>query len=222
MPMLNGVPWWFVEGEPLRSVDPDGAIAAALPLRPDHRLRRPRLVQPLGARIASMCKHADKLIIGEPDGETSERLARLVRVVRRGRARARPDQQCPPRDLVQIVGQCDDQPAVGADPRDRGHDSRRSRMPRVDARRHGRARGDRRGDRLPDQRERRGPDGRSPRGWARSRLRCFRTSRPAVRSSSRRCSARRARSRARHGIATPALDRLYSVTKLMAESLGLG
>ena len=31
LPMLNGVPWWFVPGEPLRSVDPDGRIAANLP-----------------------------------------------------------------------------------------------------------------------------------------------------------------------------------------------
>src|SRR6476469_5071137 len=32
LPMLNGVPWWFVEGQPLSSVDPDGTIAAALPV----------------------------------------------------------------------------------------------------------------------------------------------------------------------------------------------
>src|SRR4051812_2103042 len=32
LPMLNGVPWWFVDGEPLRSVDPAGNIAAALPV----------------------------------------------------------------------------------------------------------------------------------------------------------------------------------------------
>ena len=31
LPMLNGVPWWFVDGEPLASVDPNGRIAAALP-----------------------------------------------------------------------------------------------------------------------------------------------------------------------------------------------
>src|SRR5947209_5094630 len=31
VPMLNGVPWWFVEGMPLRSIDADGSIAAALP-----------------------------------------------------------------------------------------------------------------------------------------------------------------------------------------------
>ena len=24
VPMLNGVPWWFVDGDPLKSVDPDG------------------------------------------------------------------------------------------------------------------------------------------------------------------------------------------------------
>src|SRR5437660_12099943 len=26
VPMLNGVPWWFVDGEPLKSVDADGSI----------------------------------------------------------------------------------------------------------------------------------------------------------------------------------------------------
>src|SRR4051812_15980091 len=31
VPMLNGVPWWFVDGMQLKSVDPDGSIAAALP-----------------------------------------------------------------------------------------------------------------------------------------------------------------------------------------------
>ena len=32
MPVVNGVPWWFGSAsEPLRSVDPDGALAAAVP-----------------------------------------------------------------------------------------------------------------------------------------------------------------------------------------------
>ena len=30
VPMLNGVPWWFVEGTQLRSVDPDGSVAASM------------------------------------------------------------------------------------------------------------------------------------------------------------------------------------------------
>ena len=76
VPMLNGVPWWFVGGEPLRSVDPDGSIAAALPIG-----------QVIGCVVHASCsrtgpgrvavKHADRLIIGEPDGASSERLAHL-------------------------------------------------------------------------------------------------------------------------------------------------
>ena len=31
VPMLNGVPWWFVGNMRLNSVDPDGSIAEALP-----------------------------------------------------------------------------------------------------------------------------------------------------------------------------------------------
>src|SRR5438309_10316048 len=31
VPMLNGVPWWFVEGMQLKSVDSDGSVSRALP-----------------------------------------------------------------------------------------------------------------------------------------------------------------------------------------------
>ena len=89
VPMLNGVPWWFVGGEPLKSVDPDGSIGAALPFD-----------QILGCVVHASCyrsgpnnvavKHADKLIIGEPaGGETSERLAGLFGLL--DRAGLRPD-----------------------------------------------------------------------------------------------------------------------------------
>jgi 2-dehydropantoate 2-reductase len=76
LPMLNGVPWWFVEGTPLRSVDPTGGIGAALPLA--------RIV---GCVVHASCfrqspdtivvKHADKLIVGDPQGGASERIQRL-------------------------------------------------------------------------------------------------------------------------------------------------
>src|SRR5947207_7458769 len=76
VPMLNGAPWWFIDGEPLRSVDPDGRIAAALPLE--------RIV---GCVVHASCsrsapnriavKHAEKLIIGEPGGGSSDRVAPL-------------------------------------------------------------------------------------------------------------------------------------------------
>jgi 2-dehydropantoate 2-reductase len=77
VPMLNGFPWWFIEGQRLQSIDPDGRTAAGFPL--------PRIV---GCVVHASCsrtasgtvlvKHAEKLIIGEPQGgDTSERLARL-------------------------------------------------------------------------------------------------------------------------------------------------
>jgi 2-dehydropantoate 2-reductase len=76
VPMLNGVPWWFVDGTQLKSLDPDGGIAAALPFE-----------QIVGCVVHASCsrsdgavivKHAEKLIIGEPaSGQTSECLARL-------------------------------------------------------------------------------------------------------------------------------------------------
>jgi 2-dehydropantoate 2-reductase len=88
VPMLNGVPWWFVEGMQLKSVDPDGSIAAALPLE-----------QVIGCVVHASCsrsaetvlvKHADKLIIGEAKGgDTSERVARLFSLL--GNAGLRPE-----------------------------------------------------------------------------------------------------------------------------------
>ena len=77
VPMLNGVPWWFVAGQPLRSVDPDGRIAVALPLD-----------QVIGCVVHAACRrtavnavevvHADKLILGEIAGGASERVAALA------------------------------------------------------------------------------------------------------------------------------------------------
>ena len=76
MPMLNGVPWWFLGDEPLDSVDPGGRIAESLPFD--------RLI---GCVVHAACRriapnqvevvHADKLLIGEPASGTSERVARL-------------------------------------------------------------------------------------------------------------------------------------------------
>lgn len=75
VPMLNGVPWWFLP-EPLRSVDADGTIAAALPLE-----------QVIGCVVHASCRRdasnrvqvvrSDKLILGEPRGGFGERVASL-------------------------------------------------------------------------------------------------------------------------------------------------
>ncbi|MEP6982104.1 MAG: 2-dehydropantoate 2-reductase [Sphingomicrobium sp.] len=76
VPMLNGVPWWFVEGMQLKSVDPDGSVAAALPFEQIVGC----VVHASSSRAGStvVVKHAEKLIIGDPQGgDASERVARL-------------------------------------------------------------------------------------------------------------------------------------------------
>lgn len=79
LPMLNGVPWWFVGGEPLQSVNPGGAISDGLPFG-----------QVLGCVVQASCyresvgmvivKHADRVIVGEPLGIASDR-AEAVRAM---------------------------------------------------------------------------------------------------------------------------------------------
>ena len=122
VPMLNGVPWWFLEGE--RAAIPSIQMEASPPHCRRNRSSAASSMRRAAARrpIASTVKHADKLIIGEPGGATSARVSSPVRLAGRRRPEARPDGQYPPGDLVQAVGQCDDQSAVGADPSDRRQD----------------------------------------------------------------------------------------------------
>lgn len=75
VPMLNGVPWWFTD-DPLWSVDPELSIADALPVE-----------QVAGCVVHASCyrqapnhvvvKHAEKLIFGEPTNGSSERIESL-------------------------------------------------------------------------------------------------------------------------------------------------
>ena len=83
LPAMNGVPWWFCQGlsgfdrEPLRSVDPGGCIAAAIPYG-----------QILGCVVHASCstiepgwvqhKVGQGLIVGEPAGGLSARAQRVV------------------------------------------------------------------------------------------------------------------------------------------------
>ncbi|OAJ65399.1 2-dehydropantoate 2-reductase [Paraburkholderia ginsengiterrae] len=81
---MNGVPWWFCDGlgrdfagQRLKSIDPDGAIAAAIPT-----------AQTVGCVVHASClveapgviKHhqGNGLIIGEASGQASERVATLT------------------------------------------------------------------------------------------------------------------------------------------------
>ncbi|MEQ1807517.1 MAG: 2-dehydropantoate 2-reductase, partial [Burkholderiaceae bacterium] len=83
VPAMNGVPWWFCEGvggidtAPLRSVDPGGAVARAIPLphvvgcvvHASTSTPEPGLVQH---------RLGQGLIVGEPRGGQSERVQSLV------------------------------------------------------------------------------------------------------------------------------------------------
>ena len=81
---MNGVPWWFFEGfggqyagTRLRAVDPEGAIARAIPAR-----------HIIGCVVHASCSlnspgfvrqhFGNKLIVGEPSGDKTARIGKLV------------------------------------------------------------------------------------------------------------------------------------------------
>jgi len=87
LPAMNGVPWWFCQGLEgqaaglaLESVDPDGAIAAGIPL--EHVIG---CVVHAAAFVSSpgvvQNRMGRGLVIGEPRGGVSERVARLKAVL---------------------------------------------------------------------------------------------------------------------------------------------
>lgn len=88
LPAMNGVPWWFAEGlsgplsgQPLRSVDPDGAIARHIP---------PSRV--IGCVVHASCsvpepahivhRTGNGLIVGEPTGADTARLRAVADTLR--------------------------------------------------------------------------------------------------------------------------------------------
>ena len=82
MPAMNGVPWWFCQGlagfsEPLASVDPGGAIAAAIPLE---RVVGCVVHASAAAPEPGLVRHrmGQGLIVGEARGGKSERVGRVV------------------------------------------------------------------------------------------------------------------------------------------------
>ncbi|MFI5493658.1 2-dehydropantoate 2-reductase [Actinoplanes sp. NPDC051859] len=85
LPFMNGVPWWFghgtkLGGEPLRSIDPDGVVAAAVDVD-----------RVLGGVVHASCavpepglvRHVmgNGLIVGEPLGGRSARVDEVGRVL---------------------------------------------------------------------------------------------------------------------------------------------
>ena len=220
VPMLNGVPWWFVDGEPLQSIDPGGSIAAALPF--DHVVGC--VVHASCSRAAPghvVVKHAEKLIIGEPGGESSERLARLHALLERAGLKPDPTGNVRRAIWYKLWGNATINPLsaltratcdlILADPECRAW-MLEGMAELADV-----------GAAIGCPITESGED----RMAVTARLGAFKTSmlqdveagRPIELEALLGAPREIAR---RHGIATPALDRLYNVTQLMAESLGLG
>jgi 2-dehydropantoate 2-reductase len=88
LPAINGVPWWFAHGlggplanTTLQSIDPDGALTKAIP--PPCVIgcvvHASAYVQEPGHSVNT---GGNGLIVGEPDGKGSPRLARIADVLR--------------------------------------------------------------------------------------------------------------------------------------------
>jgi 2-dehydropantoate 2-reductase len=219
VPMLNGVPWWFVE-EPLLSVDPDGTIAAALPFE-----------NIIGCVVHASCsrsapnrihvRHADKLIIGEPNGGNGERSARLFALLEG--AGLRPDLTGNVRRAIwyKLWGNATINPlsALTRATADRILANAECRAWMLEGMAELAAVGAAIGCPISESGE--------DRMEVTARLGAFKTSmlqdveagRPIELEALVGAPREIAR---RHEIETPALDRLYEVTKLMAEGLGLG
>jgi len=88
MPAMNGVPWWFGAGvaalgtRPLESVDPGGRTAAAIPV---HHVVGCVVHAAAGVSEPGVTMHriGRGLILGEPSGLESARLARLAGILSR-------------------------------------------------------------------------------------------------------------------------------------------
>jgi 2-dehydropantoate 2-reductase len=219
VPLLNGVPWWFID-QPLRSVDPGGSIAAALPFE-----------QIVGCVVHASCsrsdpnrvhvRHADKLIIGEPGGEPGERTHLLFAMF--DRAGLKPDLTNNVRRAIwyKLWGNATINPlsALTRATADRILANAQCRAWMLE----GMAELAEIGAAIGCPVSESGED----RMKVTARLGTFKTSmlqdveagRPieleALVGAPREIAAR-------HDIPTPALDRLYDVTRLMAQSLGLG
>ncbi|HYB66488.1 MAG TPA: 2-dehydropantoate 2-reductase [Steroidobacteraceae bacterium] len=88
MPAMNGVPWWFGAGvaalgtRPLESVDPGGGIAAAIPLKTVVGCVVHASVTSTEPGVTTH-RMGRGLIVGEPSGGESARVARLGELLSR-------------------------------------------------------------------------------------------------------------------------------------------
>jgi 2-dehydropantoate 2-reductase len=81
LPAMNGIPWWFLKDTPLRSIDPDGRVAAAIPR---HHVLGCVVHVASTTPEPGLVRHTsgNELIVGEPDGGATERAHRIVEAFR--------------------------------------------------------------------------------------------------------------------------------------------
>jgi len=220
LPMLNGVPWWFIDDVQLQSVDPDGSVACALPFE-----------QIVGCVVHASCsrsatgavmvKHADKLIIGEPGGGSGERVARLYALL--DEAGLRPDITNNVRRAIwyKLWGNATINPlsALVRSTCDKILADAECRAWMLEGMTELAAIGAAAGCPISESGEERMAVTERLGSFKTSMLQDVEAGRPieleALLGAPREMALR-------FGIATPALDRLYGATKLMAEGLGLG
>lgn len=219
LPMLNGVPWWFVDQLRLHSIDPDGRIAAALPTR-----------QIIGCVVHASCsrsgngavlvKYADKLIIGELGGEDSPRIAHVYSLL--DQAGLRPELTANVRRAIwyKLWGNATINPlsALTRAPCDRILAEPELRQWMLEGMAELAAIGAAIGCPITESGE--------DRIRVTERLGSFKTSMLQDVEAGRRIELEALLGAPREianrfGISTPALDRIYGTTRLMAESLGL-
>jgi 2-dehydropantoate 2-reductase len=218
IPMLNGVPWWFT-AEPLDSVDPAGMLVAAVPE-----------AQLIGSVVHASCSrpqdgrirvaHADTLLLGEPGGCLTDRVHDLVALFEESGVRCRASDDIRRALWYKLWGNATINPlsALTRATCDRILADVECRAWMLA----GMAELSEVGAAIGCAIAESGED----RMAVTARLGAFRTSmlqdveagRPIELEALLGAPREIAR---RHGIATPALDRLYRVTKLMADSLGL-
>jgi len=218
VPMLNGVPWWFT-GDPLWSVDPDVAIADALPIE-----------QVAGCVVHASCfrdapnhvvvNHADKLILGEPDGEPSERIERLCTLFENAGIRCEPSENVRRAIWYKLWGNATINPmsALTRSTADRLLDDPVIRASMAGAMDELAAVGAEIGCPISETAE--------DRMAVTARLGAFRSSMLQDVEAGRPIEVEALLGAPREiaasvGIATPQLDRLYAMTRLMGENLGL-
>lgn len=220
VPMLNGVPWWFVEGMQLRSIDPQGSIASAFPFEQVIGC----VVHASASRTSSgtiIVKHADKLIIGEPGGDESRRLAGLYSLF--DRAGLHPDLTGNIRRAIwyKLWGNATTNPlsALVRATTDKLHGDEECRRWTLEGMAELARVGAAIGCPISESGEERIAVALKLGAFKTSMLQDVEAGRPIELEAL--LGAPREIARA-HKIETPALDRLYGLTKLMASSLGLG